>query len=70
MRPPDTGGRWPSSQAAVHLAVVFLAIAVYSSSGWYKIQGPRWQDGTALYYAPHTGNVTCRPPYCAGSVTA
>ncbi|MFE2374420.1 HTTM domain-containing protein [Streptomyces sp. NPDC059398] len=23
---------------------------IYSTAGWYKIQGSRWEDGTALYY--------------------
>ncbi|MGW7450304.1 HTTM domain-containing protein [Streptomyces sp. NPDC054787] len=23
---------------------------IYATAGWYKIQGSRWQDGTALYY--------------------
>ncbi|MFD8868927.1 HTTM domain-containing protein [Streptomyces sp. NPDC059590] len=26
---------------------------LYASAGWYKIQGTRWQDGTALYYPLH-----------------
>lgn len=26
---------------------------LYASAGWYKIQGSRWQDGTALYYPLH-----------------
>ncbi|MEU7552503.1 HTTM domain-containing protein [Streptomyces sp. NPDC044571] len=23
---------------------------IYATAGWYKVQGSRWQDGTALYY--------------------
>ncbi|WP_329140921.1 HTTM domain-containing protein [Streptomyces sp. NBC_01476] len=26
---------------------------IYSTAGWYKIQGSRWQDGTAIYYPLH-----------------
>lgn len=26
---------------------------LYASAGWYKVQGSRWQDGTALYYPLH-----------------
>lgn len=26
---------------------------IYATAGWYKIQGSRWQDGTALYYPLH-----------------
>ncbi|WP_370748099.1 HTTM domain-containing protein [Streptomyces sp. MnatMP-M17] len=38
----------------VHNAALFVIMAevclVYATAGWYKIQGSRWQDGTALYY--------------------
>ncbi|MEU2301593.1 HTTM domain-containing protein [Streptomyces antibioticus] len=32
--------------------VVIMAEAclIYATAGWYKIQGSRWQDGTAAYY--------------------
>lgn len=32
--------------------VVIMAEAclIYATAGWYKIQGNRWQDGTAVYY--------------------
>ncbi|MFA3877299.1 HTTM domain-containing protein [Streptomyces sp. MMCC 100] len=32
--------------------VVIMAEAclIYATAGWYKIQGSRWQDGTAVYY--------------------
>ncbi|HEY9440619.1 MAG TPA: HTTM domain-containing protein, partial [Streptomyces sp.] len=37
-----------------HNATLVLIMAevclIYSTAGWYKIQGSRWQDGTALYY--------------------
>ncbi|WP_426403889.1 HTTM domain-containing protein [Streptomyces sp. R-07] len=26
---------------------------IYATAGWYKIQGSRWQDGTALFYPLH-----------------
>jgi hypothetical protein len=38
----------------VHNGTLLVIIAevclVYSTAGWYKIQGSRWQDGTAVYY--------------------
>ena len=32
--------------------VVIMAEAclIYATAGWYKVQGSRWQDGTAVYY--------------------
>ncbi|MBT2506632.1 HTTM domain-containing protein [Streptomyces sp. ISL-98] len=40
-----------------HNAALFVIMAevclVYATAGWYKIQGSRWQDGTALYYPLH-----------------
>ncbi|MFI9760544.1 HTTM domain-containing protein [Streptomyces sp. NPDC051963] len=35
--------------------VVIMAEAclIYATAGWYKIQGSRWQDGTAIYYPLH-----------------
>ncbi|MGW5427743.1 HTTM domain-containing protein [Streptomyces sp. NPDC004059] len=29
------------------------ACLIYATAGWYKIQGSRWQDGTAVYYPLH-----------------
>ena len=29
------------------------ACLIYATAGWYKIQGSRWQDGTAAYYPLH-----------------
>ncbi|NUP36055.1 MAG: HTTM domain-containing protein, partial [Streptomyces sp.] len=29
------------------------ACLIYATAGWYKIQGTRWQDGTAVYYPLH-----------------
>ncbi|MDA5286371.1 HTTM domain-containing protein [Streptomyces sp. Isolate_45] len=34
---------------------------IYAASGWYQIQGSFWQDGTALHYVLHLGNVTPWP---------
>ncbi|MET9989983.1 HTTM domain-containing protein [Streptomyces mutabilis] len=35
--------------------VVIMAEAclIYATAGWYKIQGSRWQDGTAVFYPLH-----------------
>jgi hypothetical protein len=36
------------------LAVIMIeACLIYATAGWYKIQGSRWQDGTAAYYPLH-----------------
>ena len=32
------------------LVIVVEVCLIYSTAGWYKIQGSRWQDGTAVYY--------------------
>lgn len=49
----------------VHAGAMFVIAAqvclIYAASGWYKIQGSFWQDGTALYYVLHLGNVTPWP---------
>ncbi|GAA2652589.1 HTTM domain-containing protein [Streptomyces vastus] len=41
----------------VHNAALFMIMAeaclIYATAGWYKIQGSRWQDGTAVYYPLH-----------------
>lgn len=38
----------------VHNAGLFVIMAqvcfIYATAGWYKVQGTRWQDGTAVYY--------------------
>ncbi|UCM89050.1 HTTM domain-containing protein [Streptomyces marincola] len=38
----------------VHNATLLVIMAevciIYATAGWYKIQGSRWQDGTAVYY--------------------
>ncbi|MER5440338.1 HTTM domain-containing protein [Streptomyces sp. NPDC002790] len=35
------------------LVVMVEACLIYATAGWYKIQGSRWQDGTAVYYPLH-----------------
>ncbi|WP_211270782.1 HTTM domain-containing protein [Streptomyces yerevanensis] len=41
----------------VHNTALFVIMAeaclIYATAGWYKIQGSRWQDGTAVYYPLH-----------------
>ncbi|MEU1195771.1 HTTM domain-containing protein [Streptomyces sp. NPDC005813] len=41
----------------VHNAALVVVMAeaclIYATAGWYKIQGSRWQDGTAVYYPLH-----------------
>lgn len=32
------------------LVITTEVCLIYATAGWYKIQGSRWQDGTALYY--------------------
>ncbi|MEV0253257.1 HTTM domain-containing protein [Streptomyces sp. NPDC050732] len=32
------------------LVIMVEACLIYATAGWYKIQGSRWQDGTAVYY--------------------
>ncbi|QGV79575.1 HTTM domain-containing protein [Streptomyces ficellus] len=35
---------------AALLVIMGEVCLIYATAGWYKIQGSRWQDGTALYY--------------------
>jgi hypothetical protein len=35
------------------LVIMAEACMIYATAGWYKIQGTRWQDGTAVYYPLH-----------------
>ncbi|WP_243761365.1 HTTM domain-containing protein [Streptomyces sp. YIM 98790] len=32
------------------LVIMVQVCIIYSAAGWYKIQGSRWQDGTAVHY--------------------
>jgi len=38
---------------AALLVIMAEACLIYATAGWYKIQGSRWQDGTAVYYPLH-----------------
>ncbi|MFF2651373.1 HTTM domain-containing protein [Streptomyces sp. NPDC058045] len=48
-----------------HNAALFVIMAeaclIYATAGWYKIQGSRWQDGTAVYYPLHLDSFTPWP---------
>jgi hypothetical protein len=35
------------------IVITAEACMIYATAGWYKIQGSRWQDGTAVYYPLH-----------------
>lgn len=35
------------------LVMIVEVCLIYATAGWYKIQGTRWQDGTAVYYPMH-----------------
>ncbi|MGP3969630.1 HTTM domain-containing protein [Streptomyces sp. 6N223] len=35
---------------AALLVIMFQVCVIYACAGWYKIQGSRWGDGTAVYY--------------------
>ncbi|MGV9449850.1 HTTM domain-containing protein [Streptomyces sp. NPDC003635] len=35
------------------LVIMAEACLIYATAGWYKIQGSRWGDGTAVYYPLH-----------------
>nr|WP_262413901.1 HTTM domain-containing protein [Streptomyces acidipaludis] len=43
------------------LVIVAEVCLIYSTAGWYKIQGSRWEDGTALYYPLHLDDFTPWP---------
>ncbi|MFH8757215.1 HTTM domain-containing protein [Streptomyces atroolivaceus] len=38
---------------AALLVIMAEVCLIYATAGWYKIQGSRWQDGTAIYYPLH-----------------
>ncbi|MFE7835301.1 HTTM domain-containing protein [Streptomyces sp. NPDC057474] len=38
---------------AALVVIMAEACLIYAAAGWYKIQGSRWQDGTAAYYPLH-----------------
>jgi hypothetical protein len=43
------------------LVIAVEVCLIYSTAGWYKIQGSLWQDGTALYYPLHLDDFTPWP---------
>ncbi|MFF4650282.1 HTTM domain-containing protein [Streptomyces sp. NPDC001380] len=43
------------------LVIAAQVCLIYSTAGWYKVQGSRWQDGTALYYPLHLDYFTPWP---------
>ncbi|HEY5834303.1 MAG TPA: HTTM domain-containing protein [Streptomyces sp.] len=43
------------------LVIAAEVCLIYSTAGWYKIQGGRWQDGTAPYYPLHLDDFTPWP---------
>ncbi|MFD9126708.1 HTTM domain-containing protein [Kitasatospora sp. NPDC059571] len=43
------------------LVIAAQVVLIYSTAGWYKIQGTRWQDGTALHYPLHLDYFTPWP---------
>lgn len=68
------GRRWPGGEVRAvldalatmlhHCAMLVIAaqvVLVYSTAGWYKVQGSRWQDGSALYYPLHLDYFTPWP---------
>ncbi|MET7365574.1 HTTM domain-containing protein [Streptomyces sp. NPDC005566] len=38
------------AHSAALVVIMAEVCLIYATAGWYKIQGSRWQDGTALYY--------------------
>jgi hypothetical protein len=47
--------------AGAMLVIVVEVCLIYSTAGWYKITGSRWEDGTALYYPLHLADFTPWP---------
>ncbi|MEE1930064.1 HTTM domain-containing protein [Streptomyces sp. TRM 70351] len=43
------------------LVIMAEVCLVYATAGWYKVQGSRWQDGTAVYYPLHLDYFTPWP---------
>ncbi|MGW6916535.1 HTTM domain-containing protein [Kitasatospora sp. NPDC054939] len=68
------GRRWPDGEpravldalaTMVHncamLVIAAQVVLIYATAGWYKVQGSRWQDGTALHYPLHLDYFTPWP---------
>lgn len=52
------------------LVIAAQVCLIYATAGWYKIQGSRWQEGSALHYALHLDYFTPWPAlsgFLAGS---
>jgi hypothetical protein len=47
--------------AGAMLVIAVQVCLIYATSGWYKIQGSHWQDGTAIYYVLHLADFTPWP---------
>ncbi|WP_254897864.1 HTTM domain-containing protein [Kitasatospora sp. NA04385] len=43
------------------LVIAVQVVLVYATAGWYKVQGARWQDGTAVFYPLKLGYFTPWP---------
>lgn len=43
------------------LVIVVEVILIYSTAGWYKIQGTKWENGTALFFPLHLDDFTPWP---------
>ncbi|MFD7642836.1 HTTM domain-containing protein [Kitasatospora sp. NPDC059795] len=43
------------------LVIAAQVVLVYATAGWYKVQGARWQDGTAVHYPLHLASFTPWP---------
>ncbi|MFJ1753671.1 HTTM domain-containing protein [Kitasatospora sp. NPDC088134] len=43
------------------LVIAAQVVLVYGTAGWYKVQGARWQDGTAVHYPLHLDYFTPWP---------
>ncbi|MGK4582168.1 HTTM domain-containing protein [Kitasatospora sp. HPMI-4] len=43
------------------LVIAGQVVLIYATAGWYKVQGSRWQDGTALHYPLHLDYFTPWP---------
>ncbi|WP_438487203.1 HTTM domain-containing protein [Streptomyces sp. S186] len=56
---PDAGSMRYRIASLLHhaglLAVILQVCTIYLVSGMYKVQGERWQNGTALYYVLRVG---------------
>ncbi|MFC9229981.1 HTTM domain-containing protein [Streptomyces decoyicus] len=56
-RSPDTWALLDVVTNLVHNAAMLVIAAqvclLYATAGWYKVQGARWQDGSALHYPLH-----------------